>query len=184
MAWGWKLPETLIVMKTLLETFSEAKFIHCVRHPISSNLKKSVHVSSRADNEVGAAILPAAYDFCGRSQERIGTDPSWVRSAVSWQYQVTRAMEIGRSDGNGRYLEIKYEDICANQEWALAVLEKFLCIGRVRTRGSLQVNSDRMDAWDVKDPRAGEIWEICGKTAEKLGYVFSQGCDPESMKKA
>lgn len=173
-AWGWKLPETTLVMPFFVDAFPEIKFVHCVRHPVSSTLRAS-HQTANPFTPLGSAAVAGAYAYCGRNADLVPDDEEWLRSAITWQHQTTRAMKYGRTLGQDRYMEMKYEDICANPDWALSTLERFTKLRRVRSRGSLDIDEARMNKWDKEDPRAAKIWEICGKTAGELGYTFLEG---------
>lgn len=172
--WGWKLPETTLVMPEFAEAFPKAKFIHCLRHPISAALRNT-HLTSDPKSVMGIYTVPGAYAYCRQPLSEIDGDPEWMRSAYTWEHQVGRAMKLGRLLGSDRYLEIKYEDICANTDWAFGVMERFLKFRRVRRRPSLDIDPARQNHWHSDDPRAPKIWEICGETAKEAGYKFLEG---------
>ena len=91
-------------------------------------------------------------------------------------------MKYGRSLGADRYLDIKFEDICASPDWAMGTVERFLKARRSRVRPGLDIDQARTNKWDASDPNAEKIWEICGKTAKEAGYSFLDGCDPATVK--
>src|ERR1700741_5203529 len=111
--WGLKLPEAMLVLPLLIDAFPSAKVVHLTRHPISSSLRRT-HMTSRLDNAVGAVTLPAAYRYAKRDPALITTDEPYLHNACSWNFQVTRVVHYGRGAlGDERYLEIGYEDMCA-----------------------------------------------------------------------
>jgi adenylylsulfate kinase len=172
--WGWKLPETTLVMPAFAEAFPKAKFIHCLRHPVSSSLRNT-HLTSDPKSHVGPSTVNGAYAYCGRALSEINSDPEWMRSACTWAHQVGRAVKFGRQLGPDRYLELKYEDICAGTDWAYGVMERFLKLRRARRRPSMDIEPTRMNRWHADDPRAQKIWEICRQTAELVQYKFLEG---------
>ena len=179
--WGWKLPETTLLMPFFAEAFKKARFIHCIRHPVSSSLRGG-HLTSDPSNSIGKASVYGAYEYCGIPKEQADSDPSLRRSAITWEHQTSRAMKYGRSLGADRYLDIKFEDICASPDWAMGTVERFLKARRSRVRPGLDIDQARTNKWDASDPNAEKIWEICGKTAKEAGYSFLDGCDPATVK--
>ena len=86
-AWGWKLPETMLALGSILRAFPRAKVVHLVRHPLTSSLRRT-HLTSRLDNRIGQAVLTSAYLAGGLDPWRIRTDDPYVHNAVTWNYQV------------------------------------------------------------------------------------------------
>lgn len=172
--WGWKLPETTLLLPMFVDAFPEAKWIHCVRHPVSSTLR-NFHQTADPFTKLGSATVGGAYSYSGRRAEDVLSDEEWLRSALTWKHQVTRAMKFGRSLGAKKYIELKYEDVCANPDWALSTLERFTGFGRVRARPSLDINPARMNKWSPNDPLAPVIWQHCEDTAKALGYSYLEG---------
>jgi hypothetical protein len=153
--WGLKLPETMLVLPLFIDAFPRARVIHLTRHPVSSSLRRT-HLTSRLGNPVGDVALPAAYAFCGRPPDRIATDEPYLHNAYAWNYQVTRVL--------------KYEDVCRDPVGALDAVRS--CLDCVERRGTTSVVVDlaRTGASERDDPRVQTIWDICGRTAELLGY--------------
>ena len=168
--WGWKLPETMLVLPVVFDSFRKGKLIHIVRHPVDTSLRRT-HITSRAGNPVGKSVLEAAYSRLGWDQKRISSDPDYLRNAASWLYQVSEAARYGREElGPGRYLEIRYEDICADPGAVQKSLAEFLGIDRGPQPLDIEINPSRRREWEPPDSRADEIWDICGEAAMKLGY--------------
>lgn len=175
--WGWKLPETTLVLPFFLDAFPKMKLIHCVRHPVSSSIRGG-HLTSDPYVPVGKASVAGAYAYYGRDPGRMKEDEDWYRSAITWLHQTERTMKFGRSLPAGHYLELKYEDMCASPDWALSSVERFTKFRRQRERTSIEIQPERMNRWDPKDPRAARIWEVCERAAKALGYKFLEGCNP------
>jgi hypothetical protein len=173
-AWGWKLPETILVLPLFLDAFPDAKIIHFVRHPISSSLRRS-HITSRLGNPVGDVILPAAYEYAGRGASSVTADPIYLHNAYSWNYQVTRAMQYGRNIlGTAQYMELKYEDLCTNLRSVFSAMALFLKMPIKQSLPDIEINEQPIQQQWHEDNEACKVWEICGPTAEALGY--SKGC--------
>lgn len=170
-SWGLKLPESMLVLPLLIDAFPRAKVVHLTRHPVSSSLRRT-HMTSRLDNPVGAVALPAAYQYSSRDVEQIATDEPYLHNAYSWNFQVARVLHYAREAlGEARYLEVKYEDLCARPDRVFAVVRSYLGHVDHRAGTSIQVDPTRAGTWDLRDARVQTIWEICRKTAELLGYT-------------
>lgn len=168
--WGWKLPETMLILPEIFNAFDQGVFIHIVRHPVDCSLRRT-HVTSRANNPVGKAVLQAAYKNIGWQQHRIATDPNYLHNAASWHYQVSGACRFGRDElGPERYFEVKYEDICRDPAGVLKALSSFLKIQGPPKALDLNIDPERRRSWSTPDPRADEVWEVCGELAMGLGY--------------
>ncbi|HTR57222.1 MAG TPA: sulfotransferase [Casimicrobiaceae bacterium] len=167
--WGLKLPESMLVLPLLVDAFPRAKVVHLIRHPITSSLRRT-HLTSRLNNAVGAVALPAAYGYCRRDVARIATDEPYLHNACSWNFQVTRVARYGREVlGRERYLEIAYEDVCAEPARMFALVRSYLgCVDEPDV--AMPIDLLRAGSWDPRDQRIEVIWEVCGETAALLGY--------------
>jgi len=178
--WGLKLPETMLVLSLLIDAFPEARVIHLTRHPVSVSLRRT-HMTSRLGNPVGDVTLPGAYRYVGRDPSAIPTDEPYLHNAYAWNFQVTRVIDYGREAlGAAQYLEMAYEDACAEPLQALAMVRSFLGCGDSQAGASTRVDPARTGAWDAADARVQAIWAICGETAGRLGYAS----DPDASQVA
>ena len=169
--WGLKLPETMLVLPLLIDAFPHAKVVHLTRHPVSSSLRRT-HMTSRLGNPVGDVALPAAYRYSSRAASELTTDEAYLHNAYSWNFQVARVLHYARCVlGQEQYLEIKYEDVCTRPDRVLGAVQSHVGCGRDRGGASLPVDLARVGAWDPRDLRVQAIWDICGRTAELLGYT-------------
>jgi hypothetical protein len=169
--WGLKLPEAMLVMPLLIDAFPHAKVVHLTRHPVSSSLRRT-HMTSRLDNPIGAVALPAAYRYANRDAGQLATDPPYLHNAYAWNFQVSRVVRYVRTVlGPARYLEVRYEDVCAQPDGSLALIQSYLGCANQRAATSIQVDHSRAGGWHPRDPRVETIWEICGETAALLGYT-------------
>lgn len=176
--WGWKLPETMLILPEALEAFSSARVVHLVRHPITTCLRRT-HMTSRYSNPVGRAVLGAAYRNAGRPETAIEEDEHWKHNAISWVFQLSLLAEVRRQMDPARYLELRFEDLVDEPEAGVARLRSFL--GREPSfQGSASAPAVEIDparaageaasATPDTDPRAAWIWSLCGPVAESFGY--------------
>ena len=169
--WGLKLPEAMLVLPLLIDAFPRARVVHLTRHPVSSSLRRT-HMTSRLSNPVGAVALPAAYRYSKRDPALIAVDEPYLHNACSWNFQVSRIVRYGRDVlGGDRYLEIAYEDVCADPSRIAAAVRSFLRCATEPRATTLPVDLTRSGGWDATDPRVDLIWRLCGETAALLGYA-------------
>ena len=113
-AWGWKLPESILALRLILSVFPFAKVVFLVRHPYSSSLRRT-HLTSRPDNRLGISVLKAAYRELGRSEDRIYSDQDFLLNAITWRFQIKHALEaLDENVPAERVLWIKYEELAEN----------------------------------------------------------------------
>jgi len=175
--WGWKLPETMLMMPEVFSTFTHARLIHLVRHPVHACLRRT-HMTSRANNPVGSAVLAEAYRSMGWNPLQVHAHEPHIHNAVSWLYQVKRMVEFGRNELTpDRYMEIKYEDICHNVAFCSKNIANFLNLEVEIHAASFDVDAGRIQQWRGPDTRIDEVWEICGAMATRLGYEPISGND-------
>ena len=176
--WGFKLPETMLVLPLLIDAFPQAKVVQLTRHPISSSFRRT-HMTSRLNNAVGAVALPAAYRYSQREVGLIATDEPYLHNAFSWNYQVSRVARYGREMlGLGRYLEIAYEDLCTQPSRVIARVRSFLGCADQGRETSIPVDPSRIGDWDPRDPRVETIWKVCADTAALIGYAREPAARP------
>jgi hypothetical protein len=167
--WGLKLPATVLILPELMAAFPQAKIVHLVRHPINSCIRRT-HITSRMDNPIGQAVLRAAYQDRGRPIEAIEADDDFMRNAITWAFQVGHAMAFGRNAvSDAQYMEIRYEDICANPQATAKDLQCFLGLDQMSV-DMPNIDTSRMNETDFSDPRVQSVLNICGGVASNLGY--------------
>lgn len=166
--WGWKLPETMLILPEVLAAFPRARLVHLVRHPVTSSLRRT-HLSSRFDNPIGKAVVPAAYIAANRDPSLAKADPDYLRNAITWLFQVRTAIRFGTAMGNSNYLMLRYEDICAHPQDVLSQMQGFL--GKPSTLTSLvAIDPARSEPAKTNEAQAAEVWDLCGPIATELGY--------------
>lgn len=166
--WGWKLPETMFLIPEVLHAFSGARIVHILRHPVTSSLRRT-HKTSREEDEIGRFAMPAA-----RARvpvpDRHGLDPDSLANAISWHLQVASVTRFCRAQlPPERYLELRYEDLFEDWPGARARLAAFS--GLPEARFTLPpLDPARARAFDLPDPRIGDVWTITGEIAALHGY--------------
>jgi len=170
--WGWKLPESMLIIPELLSVFGDAKLVHLIRHPISSSLRRS-HVTSRSCNPVGASVLAAAYERYELDPVLIESDEDYRRNAVTWLYQVESVNKFANANlSQENYLVLRYEDLCCDYQRSLRVLAEFIGTDQLSEieSDSLGISHTRTNTICFSQPQADEVWALCGAFATALGY--------------
>ncbi len=172
-AWGWKLPETMLIVSDVARAFPQARFVHLVRHPTTSSLRRT-HMTSRPDNPIGTAVLCAAYRERGRDPDQAARDDDSVRNALTWDFQVRHVTDaLAALPRTAAGLVLRYEDLCASPGGAGKQLARFLSLSEAVPQDALPaIEPDRMGTPSFGDARAAAVWSICGATAARLGYSF------------
>jgi adenylylsulfate kinase len=172
--WGWKIPETMLILPIFIHFFPNAKVVHMVRNPLSSSLNQAPHDTAKWIHPLGRSVLKRAYPYCGRDLALLKTDEDWMRNACSWQFQVSRVVQYGRDVlGPSRYREMKYEDLCEHPQRYAKEFSEF--VGLEERPWHPIIDRARMNPWHKDDPRIWEVWRICNRTAELLGYERPPG---------
>jgi hypothetical protein len=164
--WGFKLPETVLVLPELLAAFPLATVIHLVRDPLDTCLRRT-HVTSRMDNPVGRVTLAAAYRALGWQSDP-ARDDDHLRNAASWRYQLELVSQALRDFAHVPQVQVRYEDLCDDPERAAETCARALGVGARRV--TLTIDGARRRLWADGDPRADVVWRICGDVAGRLGY--------------
>ena len=178
--WGWKLPETILILPLVLKAFPNAYVIHFVRHPLTSSWRRT-HMTSRLDNPIGRAVLPAAYQAYGFELEKIECDEPYFHNLITWTYQVQQAYEIlGNRARPDRILHLRYEDICDNPADVQDRVVDFLGLTPPKIDCAIKINPERINELPDYDPNIEKAWLICGEVASRFGYEY--GLKPVQIK--
>ncbi len=170
-SWGWKLPETMLLLPEVARAFKDARIIHLVRHPVTCALRRS-HMTSRRNNKVGNAVLNTAHSMYPRDPKTIVDIATWD-NAVSWQLQVEAVSTVSKRDFSPeRVLNLRYEDL--SDDWPLVrrQLSAFLCLPQKAFKKPA-FEANRRQAFELPDARIDMVWELSRRTAERYGYSLS-----------
>ena len=170
--WGWKLPEAMLVLPQLTNTWPDTPIIHLVRHPVDTCLRRT-HMTSRLNNPIGRATLRAAFAALGVDGDPTNAQAYWC-NAVSWWYQLEqlqRCKTVTSARGQ-RWIELRYEDICSDPQREANRLADQLDLPRKPV--AVPVDPLRHQRPNNQDPRAAQVWEVCGPIAAAYGYDLSK----------
>lgn len=113
--WGFKLPESMLLLDEIAAAFPGARFVHLVRDPLATCLRRT-HMTARLDNQIGQATLAAAYRWGGRDGGRLLEDSPAVHMAITTQHQLALAMDFCASLSRRRLMVIRFEDLIVHPE--------------------------------------------------------------------
>jgi sulfotransferase family protein len=171
--WGFKVPESMLVVEAIMRAFPNARYLHLVRDPTRLCLRRP-HMTARPDNEVGRACLRSAYRHAGLDATKAGVDPPCVRMAYTTVHQVGAVMDLrdtGRLDG--RYLELRFEDVVARPGRVVERVAQWLGAS-VERPGALAAVVDQRraaaQATDVTPADVRRVQRIVEPLRIRLGY--------------
>lgn len=167
--WGWKLPETMLILAQALRSFSKARVVHLVRHPLTSAWRRT-HVTSRKNNPVGLQVLTAAYRQYGRDLASMEQDGAHIHNAITWRYQIENVQALLGGHDPARVLVMRYEDLCATPHECQGRLREFLGLPPGRSKLQPAIDEKRLGSEPPDEAVRAEIWQLCGEAAAALGY--------------
>lgn len=98
--WGWKWPKSIHLLPFYDAVFPEMRFLHVIRDGRDMALSSNRNQLEKQ----GTSVLRTLY------KDR----PEEVRQAALWNAVNLRALQYGREHMPGRYLVVKFEDLCAD----------------------------------------------------------------------
>ncbi|MCF7992612.1 MAG: sulfotransferase [Thiohalocapsa sp.] len=123
--WGFKLPESVLLLEEMLNAFPGARVIHMIRDPMTTCLRRT-HMTARLDNQIGRVTLPAAYRSAGRAIEDVLTDEPVIHMAYTTLHQVGYALDTLDALPPERCLELRFETLVADPARASAMASAWL----------------------------------------------------------
>lgn len=122
--WGFKLPETALILPEISEAFPAARYAAFSRIPENTVLRRS-HMTARLDNHIGRCALTVAYDHFGLGRQQILEDDTLIHMAVTTLHQTAliNAHMLGLPSGHG--LNLSFEDTIASPENVLRSFSEF-----------------------------------------------------------
>ncbi len=176
---GWKHGISLFTLPVLMDTFPTAKIIHLIRDGrdvMLSRLEARFGGDNLSDpvNQLVVFGNSHTHDFEGHllTPETIAT----YRNELEMLHWVT-AVRYGLQGRHypGRYLEIKYEDLCQNPVLVLTQIFDFINIRLLSTTRQWiieAVHQTRIGKWQNLSPQQlDKPLQIGGELLKELGYL-------------
>ncbi|WP_456381009.1 glycosyltransferase [Thiolapillus sp.] len=174
--WGFKLPESMLMLPELKEAFPNARYIYLVRDPLKTCLRRT-HMTARLDNHIGRITLPLAYDWVGRNRASILQDMPEKHMAYTTLHQMSIADEFLDSLGAQQKYVLRFESIMDNPAGVINDVCDWLGVTPSGHSVITNVDSSRANASSllVKPSLAMEIGEVLYHLRDRLGYGQSAG---------
>lgn len=153
-SWGFKLPESLLVLPEIATAFPRARYVHFLRHPLNTTLRRS-HMTARLDNAIGRLTLPAAYIAAGVPTAQILDDPAELHMAYTTRHQLLSAWRFTDRLAPADLLELAFEETLASADRVLSRMASWLDCGTPREPPRIQreIDSGRgRPRWDRYEP--------------------------------
>lgn len=170
--WGFKLPESMLLVPEIDQAFREARYIHLIRDPLTTCLRRT-HMTARFDNTIGRVAIPLAYRHCGRDLIRSLDDSSALHMAYTTIHQIETVRAYARSHLRGRYLEVRFEEVLATPMKTIAAVTQWL--GTEPQTNKLETQIDPRRAVQSGSPYPREVEDavarIVAPLRRKLGYL-------------
>lgn len=100
MPWGFKNPRTMLILPFLDEMFPGMKFVHVVRDGRDISLGNDFAARNRYRSA-----------FLNKDETNLSAEEAMI---LFWGRSNQRAMEYGQQRMPGRYLQMKWEELCEN----------------------------------------------------------------------
>lgn len=149
--WGFKLPESALLLPDLMDAFPKARVVHFSRDPLATILRRS-HMTARLDNEIGRATIPAAYDHIGRDRANILTDETLVHMAITTRHQIDLIAAAKENLVADRYLHLTFEETIRRPQDTLDAFARFTGLSVQTKRIAAEIDAKRAKTEIVEFP--------------------------------
>ncbi len=175
---GWKIDPTIFTMPVVMDTFPNAKAVHVIRDGRDVMLSRLNARLEHLDDPVNRVMVFGSAEvetFMGRpinlekTVKKLRNELEMLHWATSVEYGL-----LGRKY-EGRYLEVKYEDLCAAPQAEFKKIFDFLgapFLDETRAWLKQTANTSRIGKWKTlpQELLAAPL-QIGNELLRKLGYV-------------
>jgi hypothetical protein len=160
--WGFKLPESMLLLPEIDEAFPRARYVHLLRDPLTTCLRRT-HQTARLDNAIGRTAIRAAYRHCGLDPRAALDDDPLVRMAVTTRHQIETVLSHARSALAGRCFELRFEHLLAAPGEARASVAAWLGV-----EASGRTLEPTVDTGRAARPTATYTAEVAANVSRRL----------------
>jgi hypothetical protein len=182
--WGFKLPETLLLLPEIAQAFPQARYVNYVRDPLRTSLRRT-HMTARLDNHIGRITLPLAYDYLGLDRHQILNDSSAMHMAYTTLHQLALVREQLQQVPLERQFKTSFERVIAHPAGEVARLANWLNIEPTGTTLEGMVDPGRVDnpglqyGVDIENAVASFLRDI----RVELGYLSQKQGKPSVVQR-
>lgn len=170
--WGFKLPESLLVLPEIQAAFPDANYVHLVRDPLATCLRRT-HMTARLDNHIGRISLAQAYDYQELPRRKILNDNPAMHMVHTTIHQLDSVKKFLSEFGHAHAFTIRFEDVITRPEEELVSLGDWLGLQPETIRINSQIDADRARRPMAKFPEAivSIVEKALAQTRHCWGYV-------------
>jgi hypothetical protein len=159
--WGWKHPHSYLLLPFLRRLHPGLRFVHVLR----DGRDMAFSANQRQVRHYGPVALGAGL-----------TGPAPVRSAAYWACANALAAEDCDRELDGRYLRVRFEDLCADPETAVRRLVAFIGVGTAAELVTAAVREvcppASIGRWRGADrPLAAAVTKAARPALRRFGYL-------------
>ena len=141
--WGFKLPESLLLLPEIGFAFPKARFLQMVRDPLATSLRRT-HMTARLDNQIGRVSLPLAYDYLGRPRQQILEDSPALHMAYTTIHQLKLLTHQLADIPIDRRMLIRFEDVLERPTACVEQVGRWLGLARQKNTLEGAIDLDRI----------------------------------------
>lgn len=170
--WGFKLPESMLLVPELDQAFPNARYIHLIRDPLDTCLRRT-HMTARFDNPIGRAAIREAYRYLGIDLVRSLEDFPALHMAYTTIHQVESVLDYASASLDGRYCEVRFEDLLADPQSCLATVADWLGVEAAGEGIVSSIDPARAAHPKIKYPAPvkKKVKSVLHPLRSRLGYV-------------
>jgi len=141
--WGFKLPESLLLLPELDLAFRCARFVLMFPDPLLCCSRRP-HLTAQPGNPVGLASLRSAYRYAGGDPASLFEDSDAVRSAYTLRHQLEIAVAYCRSHfDRQKYYELDFKTLVRDPDRQVKHLAEWLGVAVCGQRAARTANLRR-----------------------------------------
>ncbi len=158
LAWGWKEPRSIYLVSFFDTVMPGFRFLHFMR----DGRDMAFSENQQQLKKHGDAVLSG-----------IPRRKKQLRSIALWSTINTQAADFGERHMRGRYLRIRFEDLCSAPAETVERIYDFLGLtGDVATAAAEVRPPDTLGRWQSGRKRTlAELHEAAGPALERFGYL-------------
>ncbi len=158
--YGWKEPRSIYLLPFLDGELPGLRFLHLIR----DGRDMAFSANQNQLNKYGGAMIPP----------ELAGWPQPVRSIALWSRINQWAADYGESRMHGRYLRVRFEDLCAEPvPQVRRVFDFFGLAGDPAEAAGIELAPpDSIGRWQPEDPNVlGALHEYGGAALRRFGYL-------------
>ena len=160
-AWGWKEPRSIYLLALLDAVMPKVRFLHFIR----DGRDMAFSDNQQQLKKHGEAVLGV----------ESGKRDRPVHSIALWSHVNAQAADYGEQHMHGRYLRVRFEDLCSEPEATVERIYEFFELRGDVAEAAAAVRPPRsLGRWQkAREGTLADLLEAAGPTLERFGYQQS-----------